>query len=128
MLVTGLVYYLKELAAANDKAAAKPNQIADAIGSGDTSKLDESNDDYFKNLGRHLMGAWLQSPHPLSLQEKPAHRGQARQEDEEARLRQGHRSKAVMAGRANAEELQETVAARLPDVPGSRPHFGANSQ
>jgi hypothetical protein len=57
MLATGLVYYFKELAKAYYKAADKLNKIADAIESGDTSKLDESNDDYFKNLGKHLMGA-----------------------------------------------------------------------
>ncbi|MHC4550632.1 MAG: hypothetical protein ACYTEZ_17870 [Planctomycetota bacterium] len=57
MLVTGLVYYFKELAKAYDKAARKLNQIADAIASGDTSKLEESNDDYFKNLGQKLMNS-----------------------------------------------------------------------
>ena len=36
-------------------AADKLNQIADAIESGDTSALENSNDDYFKNLGKKLM-------------------------------------------------------------------------
>jgi hypothetical protein len=35
---------------------------------------------------------------------------------------------AVMAGGATSEKHLKTVAARLPDnVPGSRPHFGADS-
>ncbi len=55
ILVTGLVYYFKALAKAYYKAADKPNQIADAIESGDTSALENSNDDYFKNLGKKLM-------------------------------------------------------------------------
>jgi len=57
MLVTGLVYYFKELAKAYNKAADKMNAIADAIASGDTSALEKGNDDYFKQLGQHLMGA-----------------------------------------------------------------------
>ena len=57
MLATGLVYYFKELAKAHYKAADKLNKIADAIESGDTSKLDESNDDYLKNLGKKLMSS-----------------------------------------------------------------------
>jgi len=57
MLAIGLVYYFKALAKAYYKAADKLNQIADAIESGDTSALENSNDDYFKNLGKHLMGA-----------------------------------------------------------------------
>jgi hypothetical protein len=57
MLVTGLFYYFKELAAAYYKAADKLNKIADAIESGDTSALENDNDDYFKNLGKKLMSA-----------------------------------------------------------------------
>jgi hypothetical protein len=57
MLVTGLVYYFQELAKAYYKAADKLNKIADAIESGDTSALENDNDDYFKNLGKKLMGA-----------------------------------------------------------------------
>jgi hypothetical protein len=57
MLVTGLVYYFQELAKAYYKAADKLNKIADAIESGDTSKLESDNDDYFKNLGKKLMSS-----------------------------------------------------------------------
>jgi hypothetical protein len=57
MLVTGLVYYFKALAKAYYKAADKVNQIADGIESGDTSALENSNDDYFKSLGKNLMSA-----------------------------------------------------------------------
>ena len=57
MLVTGLVYYFKELARAYNKAASKLEDIGNAIESGDTSKLESDNDDYFKNLGKKLMSA-----------------------------------------------------------------------
>lgn len=57
MLVTGLVYYFKELARAYYKAADKLSRIGEAIESGDTSKLESDNDDYFKNLGRKLMSS-----------------------------------------------------------------------
>ena len=57
MLVTGLVYYFEELAKAYHKAVDKLNQIADATGSADTSALENSNDDYFRNLGKKLMSS-----------------------------------------------------------------------
>ncbi|MHC4134410.1 MAG: hypothetical protein ACYS0K_05445 [Planctomycetota bacterium] len=38
-------------------AADKLNRIAHAIESGDTSALENSNDDYFKNLGKKLMSS-----------------------------------------------------------------------
>ena len=49
-----LVYHFKGLAKAYHKAADKLNQIADAIESGETRALENSNDDSFKNLGKKL--------------------------------------------------------------------------
>jgi len=57
MLVTPLHMYFQELAKAYYKAASVLEGLAKTIETGDDSHMDGAQDDYFKNLGRHLTNA-----------------------------------------------------------------------
>lgn len=60
MLVTGLTWYFGKLAEAYRRAASKLDQVAEAIETGDDSKLnDPATDEYFRNLANGLTSALI---------------------------------------------------------------------